>query len=194
VTSQYVYWQNLRFSAVVSNSLGVHVFDNCDFNSSSADGVQTTGRSYLINCRGDGCAADVINYQGTGQGFEIGCSTGVTTANGSVAGHNATTGHSNTRQIRLNGNYRRSPNVIHDIGQSKSLVFGTTVTQGTGFNVGAATSSSSGENTEIWLYRCSVTGGATRDVETDTDGFVYTFETPVVTSLGNVSAFSEASE
>jgi hypothetical protein len=193
-------WRNVRFTSGLGNSAGLLIGDSIQFATTAADANQTSNASlsYWFNCTGDGCTGDVFNYQGSSQGLESGCITGETTANGSgTAGNNASTGHSTTRIARVAGTYRRSPNTIHDVNSTRSVIMGCTVNGGTGFNVGAGASSIASEDVRMWIYGSDVSGGgATNDLDTDTDGQIFVTGTTynTVKAGSNVTAFTEELE
>jgi hypothetical protein len=196
----YTGWRGIRFTSVLSNSAGLMVIDSCVFNSSSSDATQTSngGRTFFFGTTADGCAGDVYNYQGSGQGLEIGCVNGLVTPNGSVTGHNSSTGHSTSRIVRVNSTYTRSPNPIHDVNSTRAMMFGCTVNGGSGFNVGAGSSSIATEDVRLWLFGGNMSGGgATNDLDTDTDGQINVTNTVVYSTVKSgsiVNAFTETIE
>jgi hypothetical protein len=196
----YTGWRGIRFTSVLANSAGLMVVDSCVFNSSSSDATQTSngGRTFFFNATADGCAGDVYNYQGSGQGLEIGCVNGLVTPNGSITGHNSSTGHSTSRIVRVNSTYTRSPNPIHDVNSTRAMMFGCTVNSGSGFNVGAGSSSIATENVRLWLFGGNMSGGgATNDLDTDTDGQINVTNTVVYSTVKSgsiVNAFTETIE
>lgn len=169
---------NINNTLTLNADLSV-VFDKPLITAASGNGVrvQSTAWCYFFEAEATSVGADVISIASNGRVLEVECNFQNT---GSTDADNCSTGHDSSRIVRVGGNYINAYRNVHDVNDSKSLMFGSVVNTSKGaanendsFNIGAGFYNHAAGTATIGLFGVEARGGAFVDLYTGQGGKIY---------------------